>query len=215
VRDFTSEFATAARIALSFLQSDHGFREDSLETPRDLESVYATYAMTYTRKVGDWPPQTVRLSKTPARGELFLECTNGELADPDRTVDARDLLAIAQPGARVVFANAVSDAFGKPSLMAEQYRTLGSLLQAHGSRFFDRDETLWGDVRRMREERRQQYDCLSEQRAWQRTLHESEIAFKNRQWRRVVDFLDGRNGTLTKAQSTRLSYARKQLEHKD
>ena len=62
-----NEFANAARNALSFLVADRGFEEDSITLPNDANSVYATYAITYTRRECTSLPLFVRLSETPAR----------------------------------------------------------------------------------------------------------------------------------------------------
>jgi hypothetical protein len=214
MHDFVNEFENAARNALSFLVADRGFAEDSVTLPNDANSVYATYAITYARRECTSLPLFVRLSDTPARGELYLECIAGTLHNRDRTCDVRELMAIAMPGSALKFDTAVSHAIGHPGLMREQFKTLANALKNHGDRFFDQDGTLWDDVRAVRENCLRQYECDALNRAAQRSMRESELAFKAKDWQRVVSLLGSLGAGLTKAQSARLSYARKQLSEK-
>jgi len=210
MHDLINEFANAARNALSFLVADHGFAEDSITLPNNSNSVYATYAITYTRREEcTLLPLFVRLSDTPARGELYLECIAG--ARHERVCDVGELMAVAMPGSELKLDSAVSHAIGHPGVMREQFKTLANALKSHGDRFFDQDDTLWDDVHGVREDFLRQHECDARNRAAQQSLHESELAFKAKDWRRVVSLLDSLDAMLTKAQSARLSYARKQL----
>ena len=159
MHNIINEFANAARDALSFLVVGRGFAEDSITMPNDASSVYATYAITYTRCLGASLPLCVRLSCTPARGELYLECIAGRRHIRERSCDVRELMAISMPDSALDFDIAVSEAIRHPAVMIGQFKTLANALEKYGDRFFDQDNTLWDDVDRVREDRRQQYEC--------------------------------------------------------
>lgn len=211
MHELMNEFTNAARDSLSFLVADRGFTEDSITLPNDANLVYATYAITYTRRTRTSLPLFVRLSVTPARGELYLECIAGMLHNRERACDVRELVAIETSGSALEFDKAVSQAIGHPEAMREQFKTYATALENFGDRFFDQDDTLWDDVRSLRKDCLQQYECDARSRADQQLLHESELAFKAKDWQRVVSLLNNVDAVLTEAQSKRLSYARKHL----
>jgi len=212
MQDFASEFSTSARSVLSFLEADHGFLVESTSVPGESHSAYASYAITYSKQLGESQYLRVRLTSTPARGELRLECSDGDFAEAERTIDVKELLAIATPDAKAELKLRVSDAMGRVGIMQEQFILLANALQLHGHRFFDRDQSLWGDVRQHRESQRQQYKREQKERERKRSVHESEVACKAEDWQRVVALLENLAGNLTKAQSARFSYARKQIQ---
>ncbi len=212
MQDFANEFVTSARHTLSFLESDHGFKEESVTIPPDSNSVYTTYMITYVKRLDELPHLRVRLNSTPARGELLLECAQGNFTNPDQTVTAQELMAIATRGTSVEFKHLVSDAIGRPGIMQEHFTVLAEALRLHGRRFFDLDQSLWEDVRRNRESRRQRSKREEQDRDRQRAVHESGFAFKAKDWSRVVALLQGLAHDLTEAQSERLNYAKKQLQ---
>lgn len=210
MHDDTNQFVTAARNALSFLEREHGFAEHSVKSPEDADSAYATYVIVYARHDSKLSPQLVRLSYTPARGELYLECIANALSKQDHRCDVRELLAISIPDSTDPLASDDFDLFGRPEMMLERFETLAAALREFGGRFFAGDVTLWDEVRSVREMNRRKIDQDAQHRARQQTLHESELAFQAKDWQRVVDLLEGVDGTLTKAQSSRLSYAKSQ-----
>lgn len=211
MQDFASEFSTSARSVLSFLEADHGFLVESTSVPGESHSAYASYTITYCKQLGESQCMRVCLTSTPARGELRLECSDGDFADAERTIDVKELLAIANPDAKAELKLRVSDAMGRASIMQEQFMVLARAFQLHGHRFFNRDQSLWNDVQQHRENQRQQIRRDQENRDRQRSIHEAEVACKAEDWQRVVNLLGDLAGSLTKAQSARLSYARKQI----
>ena len=147
MQDFGNEFATSARDALSFLQTEHGFKEESLSLPDDSNSAYATYTITFFKPLVEPPPLRVRMVSTPARGELFLECNRGDFTESDRIADVRELVEITPGHCSIELNHAVSDAIGRCGIMQEHMTKLAKALRSCGQRFFDLDDSLWDDIR--------------------------------------------------------------------
>lgn len=90
------------------------------------------------------------------------------------------------------------------SILAKEFSSLIQVLIECGSRFFEDDDTLFSDLKAQR----QRYFKEEEDH---RAFKEAEVAFKNKNWNKVIELLTDRENVLSKLNSSRLRYARKKI----
>ncbi len=197
-------FILAARNALSFLENDYGFTLTETIAPSELHSNHSFYKVTYRSKASRSPELFVCLSTAPVRLEQDLEFGRSWPPEFHNTINVFELLEIESPGAQLTCTSGVYDGFGDLEKMSDQYTVLANVLQAHGTRFFANDQSLWNDVLRLRESKNQQRECEELSRM-------AESAFKQNDWQQAVELLESLGDNRSKLQTARLTFARKRV----
>ena len=186
---------------MGFLEAEYSFRElDTRVIDDGTQSMLGT--VTYAEPVSQNPPRFVRLSVAPIRLELDLDVGIG--------TDRREYYAIYElhqlevggefPGRQHDLLKAIHN---REQLLHE-FNRLTAVLRSCGSRFFAGDISLWEDLKRQRSAKAQ---AANDQQA----SLDAEAAFKAQRWQDVVNLLEDRESRLSKLDSSRLRYARKQL----
>jgi hypothetical protein len=198
-------FINAAQSALGFLEQKHGFSVCETIAPPVFDSTTSFWEITYRRSALNGKCLFVSLATGPARLELDLTIGRGWPPQYHDSVRISELIDVESPLSTLHLTYPIYDSFGDLGKMIVQYSALGNALNQHGARFFAEDDSLWIDVQKLREDQSRKFknNELSK---------DAEIAFKNGDWNRTIDLMEAISDTLTKLQSARLSYARKQLK---
>jgi len=198
------DFLIAAHSALSFLEDAHAFSVTQTIAPPEAHSNLAFYKLTYCKQLPSKETLFVSLCTCPVRLELDLDLGRGWPPEHHNTTDARELLAIESPGAKLEFTYGVYAAFGDVQKMTEQYAKLANVLEQFGGRFFADEQSLWEDIRQFRESQTELLKYHEDSRS-------AELAFKQGDWKQAIELLAVLGNNQTNLQAARLAYAQKQI----
>jgi len=200
--NFSNEFITAARDALSFLERDHGFILSETDTESRFEIPFGK--ILYRKLISPSRELFVCLSTAPTRFERDLEFGRGWPPQHSETIQLDELLAVEAPEFQMKFQSGIHEGFGDHQKMSQQYTELGNALKNYGGRFFADDQALWDSVHELRKSNLQ--ICRNEE-----ISHSAESAFKENDWQKCIELLEILGDCRTKLQTSRLEYARKHI----
>ena len=189
---------------MRFLVARHGFRAvERSVAPEGTNWMGAIVrykrVVTHAGKPSDgW---TVSLSYAPARLELSLDISDG--TSNGFSVAELNSLENGVPMPRGT--HRLYESVHDTEAQYVEFDRLAAVLRASGARFFAGDASLWSDLQARRE------------LAWQadedrRAAIQSEVAFRAKDWSKVVLLLEPRSPRLAGAAAARLSFARKKLQ---
>lgn len=197
-------FLNSAQNAFSFLVADHGFELTETMSPPDVRSNLTFYKLTYRQNGTQGEALSVSLATCPVRLELDLDLSFDWPPTHKNTISICELLAVESPDSRLEIPWGIYSAFGDAQKMTDQYAALADVLQRFGGRFFAHDESLWRDVRELRQ---QQFQKLHNEEMSTNAEH----AFKDKDWIRTIELLESLGDNRTNLQASRLQYAKKQI----
>jgi hypothetical protein len=199
---FRDVFPEAAREAMHFLEVTYAFREVEMRVIGEDGATQVLGSVTYADSSAQDSARFVTLSVAPLRLELDLDVgIGGDRREFYTVYELHQLEGRGQfPSRQHDLYKAIHD---RQQLLYE-FEILTTVLRTCGSRFFAGEISLWEDLRKQRSLEAQTRDD-------QRASQDAETAFKAHNWQRVVALLERRESRLTKLDSSRLRYARKQL----
>lgn len=203
---FNNIFCEAEQKAMEFLVSKHGFRPMDRKVFDDNGSQYVGGIVTYVETLPPNETQNqerfVTLSVAPLRLELDLDIGIGK--DKRQFYTIYELHQLEQGGEFPHRQHNLYEAINNTNQLLAEFEILTKVLQNFGSRFFAGDKSLWDDLRKQRLSQAQTRNDFNASR-------DAEKAFKMKQWKKVIGFLENQEPRLTKVDIARLQYARKQL----
>ena len=200
----SDSFVIAARSALGFLESEHGFTLAETVGPPAALTHASLYKITYRREMPQAPELFVCLSTAPVRLEQDLEFGRGWPPEYRNTMNVFELLAIESPHTQVEFTSGVFEGFGDLGKMSDQYTTLARVLRNHGTRFFRNENSIWDDLARLRQSRQQK-------REHEEVSRLAEAAFRDDDWTRTIELLESLGEHRSRLEASRLDYARSRI----